>query len=109
MTRTSVWSESTWNELEENIICMQEALPAELHYSAIQEWNVENFWVLVLDPRIHVFECIMYRMARDAFKSRNLNMSRRAERKLHHAMLELDTTIDRIMVHGLVDYCPMFL
>lgn len=109
MTRTPVWSETTWDELEKKILRWQKDIPPELHCSANHEWGVDNFWVLVLEARIHVFKCMVYRTARDAFKSRNLDISHRATQKLHHAMLELDTIIDRIMVHGLVEYCPMFL
>ncbi|KAL2853469.1 hypothetical protein BJY01DRAFT_206744 [Aspergillus pseudoustus] len=43
------------------------------------------------------------------FKSRNQKISCQASQKLQYSMLELGTTIDRIIVHNLVEYYPMFL
>ncbi|KAL2832190.1 hypothetical protein BJY01DRAFT_254008 [Aspergillus pseudoustus] len=108
LTRISTWSASTCMQLEEGMSKWRESLPLELRCSMIQEWTVENFWALVLDARSFVTECIMYRTMREAFKSRDPKISRRAAQRLQHAMLELDTTIDRIMVHNLVEYCPMY-
>ncbi|KAL4863690.1 hypothetical protein BDV12DRAFT_201822 [Aspergillus spectabilis] len=108
LPRIPTWSESTCSQLEEGMMKWRESLHLELRCSMIQEWTVQNFWALVLDARSFVTVCIMYRTIREAFKSRDQKISRRAGQKLQHAMLELDTTIDRIMVHNLVEYCPMY-
>lgn len=107
--RASTLSEHTLNQLEEGMGRWRQSLPLELRHCTIQEWNIENFWVLILDARSHVSECIMHRTLRDTFRSRDAERSRRAGQRLQHSMLELDATIDRIMVHELVGYCPMFL
>lgn len=107
--RSSTLSEHNLNQLEEGMSRWRQSLPEELRHCTIQDWNIETFWVLILDARSHVSECIMHRTVRDTFRSRNAQRSRRAAQRLHYSMLELDATIDRIMVHDLVGYCPMFL
>jgi hypothetical protein len=70
--------------------------------------NITDSWLLILNARSYVCECVMYRMIMRA-SSTDDSLSKRASRKLHSAIFELDAVIDRIMVQNSGQFNSCFL
>ncbi|KAF9889082.1 hypothetical protein FE257_008059 [Aspergillus nanangensis] len=102
-------SENVMNELEEQMFRWRQCLPDELKSVSAPKWDVTNVWVFVLNARSYISECIMFRMMLDAFKLEDEDLLNHIQQKLYTAMLEVDTAIDRILMHNLTSYCPLFL
>jgi hypothetical protein len=83
------------------------ALPPELHTEAVSDWSRENVWVLVLKAMSYRLECVFYRNLREVLGAEEDESRRRALQKQQGAMLEFDAILDRIMLHNLVEFCPL--
>jgi hypothetical protein len=75
----------------------------------IQEWSVDNFWILVLLAKSYHFECVSYRAVKERCDLTTDSLSRRSAMRLQNAMFELNTTIDRTLLHRVASFCPVFL
>jgi hypothetical protein len=85
------------------------ALPPELHTETVADWSTENVWVLVLKAMSYRLECVFYRNLREVLGAGEDESRRRALQKQQGAMLEFDAILDRVMLHSLVEFCPLAL
>jgi hypothetical protein len=74
-----------------------------------QEFNVDNVWILVLIARKYVLSCIAYRTLIGRSRTDNKDLADATARKLGSVTFELGTVIDRIVVHDVARYCPLFM
>jgi len=104
-------SDEAWLQLEETLLRWRKDLPTEMHIERVHEWSVSNIWPLVLLARSYLLECIMYRMIRNNHRAASgvSTPIARAIRRLPTAIFELDTIVDRIMLHDLARFCPLYL
>lgn len=102
-------SETSYRKIEETVASWRRILPNELCATEVHEWSVSNVWILVLMARSYLFECILYRMVRETFRASSAVVTQRASQRLQGAIFELDTTMDRILLHNVSHLCPLFL
>ena len=95
--------------LEHTLFDWRQSLPYDLHVEGVQEWSSVNVWVLVLQMRVFLTECIFHRSVRKLFWHQDADFARRAEKRLHHATFEMDTILDRILLCDVARWCPLFL
>ncbi|EXJ66163.1 uncharacterized protein A1O5_10779 [Cladophialophora psammophila CBS 110553] len=112
--QTSRFSETAltkgWPELEGSLATWRMQLPAEMRTEGVYDWCQTNIWPLVLMARCYLLECIVYRVLRDSFRaSGDAPLADRSARRLQTAMFELDSILDRIMLHNLARYCPLYM
>ena len=101
-------SKTAWLDLAAALANWRRNLPLEMRVEGVTEWSVLNIWPLVLKARSYLLECVVYRTMRDSFLADSGDTSR-AARMLKTSIFELDTLLDRIQLHGLVRYCPLYL
>ena len=101
-------STSACESLENAISRWKRELPPEMSIEAVEEWSFRNVWILVLRATSYRFECVFYRSLKELYRaSGDTRLMQRALQKQQNAMLELDTTLDRVMLHDLVRCCPL--
>jgi hypothetical protein len=82
-------------------------MPLELHTETVADWSNENVWILVLKAMSYRLECVFYRNLRKHLGLGEDQFRRRALQKQQSAMLEFDAILDRVMLHSLVEFCPL--
>ncbi|KAH8812472.1 hypothetical protein F5884DRAFT_855768 [Xylogone sp. PMI_703] len=80
----------------------------QLHTDSVGDWTTDKIWILVLKAMSCRLECVLYRNLRKISAGEEAS-TRRALQKQQDAMLELDSILDRIMLHDLVASCPLSL
>ncbi|KIW25997.1 uncharacterized protein PV07_09129 [Cladophialophora immunda] len=96
-------------EFEQSIAEWQKGLPLELHSESVRSWSVENVWILVLRALACRLECVFYRTIRQLNRTWKKECLLASKQKQEIAMFELDSTIDRLVIHNLVGYCHSFI
>ncbi|KAK5062908.1 hypothetical protein LTR84_004984 [Exophiala bonariae] len=94
-------------ELEKAILQWRKELPPDLNIEFIENWSNETVWILVLKAMSSRLECVLYRNLRTMYDTGDESSEHRALQKQHNAMLDLSTTLDRIMLQDLVGCCPL--
>lgn len=94
-------------DLEKAILQWRRELPPELNVEFIETWSNEATWILVLKAMSSRLECVFYRNLRKVYGAREESSKHRALQKQYNAMLDLSTTLDRIMLQDLVGRCPL--
>lgn len=94
-------------DLETALYSWREALPPELSAETIHHWSHQNIWVLILRAMSYRLECLLYRKVRRLHGVGCDHLTLRTLQKQQNAMLELDTILDRIIIHDLVSCCPL--
>ena len=104
------FSVTSCQSFETSLTQWYDALPPELNVEAIQKWSVDNVWALILKATSRRLECIYYRTLRQRFKATTEEPRRvQALQNQQNAMFELDTIINRLMLHQLTRYCHSFM
>lgn len=83
-------------------------LPALFHTDTLRQRKPENVWVFVLLVESYRTECLFYRAVRN-FNQRNSSESSRVAQMYDGAVFELNTLVERICAHEIVQYCPLSL
>ena len=100
--------EVAFDELGVAVHAWRQSLPSEMKITNTPNVTIMDSWFLILNARSYVCECVMYRMILHApFTDENL--SKRASRKLHSALFELDAIIDRIIIQNSGQFNAFFL
>ncbi|EXJ66291.1 uncharacterized protein A1O5_10443 [Cladophialophora psammophila CBS 110553] len=94
-------------EFEKSLSSWRKALPTEMHTENVQEWSAANVWALVLRATSYRLECGFYRLLTGYDRTTGDQAVQHASLKQQNAIFELDTVIERIMLHGLIKYCPL--
>lgn len=100
--------EVAFDELGAAAHAWRQSLPSEMKITNTPNVTMVDSWFLILNARSYVCECVMYRMILHA-PSTDENLSKRASRKLHSAMFELDAIIDRIIIQNSAEFNSFFL
>lgn len=101
-------SKAVRSSIEEQIVQWKRGLPGDMSLDAVEEWSSDNVWILVLRAAAYRFQSIFYRASRKIDQAHDDKISaRRSQQKQQDAMLGLDSTLDRIMLHDLVGCCPL--
>jgi hypothetical protein len=80
-----------------------------MHVESVQEWSASNIWILVLMAMSYRLECVFYRALRERYRTSADESVHRAARRQQSAMFELDTIIDRFVLHNVARFCPLSL
>lgn len=84
------------------------ALPDCLQVGSHDEFNIDNFWVLILHARSYLISCLAWRtLLIGLSRSVNLELRESTSRKLSGVKFELGAVIDRLMIHNVTQYCPL--
>lgn len=81
-------------------------MPIELKIDSVASESYEAVWPYVLKGMAYRLECLFYRESQRWPEIERTVFGKQAARKQRYAMLEFDSTIDRIILHDLVGYCP---
>jgi hypothetical protein len=104
ITRTSA------HEYAEEFASWRKSLPDEFSITRISTWSSDNVWIVFLLAMSYRLECLFYRIAREHFKlnydGETLNW---CQQQLIESVFELDTLINRAIVHDVVKYMPASL
>ena len=101
-------SKSVRNSIQAQIVQWKRELPAEMSLDAVEEWSCDNVWILVLRAAAYRFQSIFHRASKKIDQANDdKDSARRTQQKQQDAMLGLDSTLDRIMLHNLVGCCPL--
>jgi hypothetical protein len=108
-TTDQTFLETKARSIQADLSHWRSTLPPELQLAHIQQWNVANFWVLVLMVRAYLFECLLFRKLAETTESQGNRTSQIASEGLRIAMFELDTVIERLVLYDLAKFCPLYL
>ncbi|PPJ50280.1 hypothetical protein CBER1_04886 [Cercospora berteroae] len=96
--------------LEADLLHWRTTLPTELRVDIVYEWSAANVWILVLAGISYRFQSLLYRALTEQYGILNHDLSAlRASLKQEAAMFELGTILRRIMLHDLIQTCPLSL
>ncbi|PIA94147.1 Cutinase transcription factor 1 beta [Cercospora beticola] len=96
--------------LESDLLHWRTTLPTELRADIVYEWSAANVWILVLAGISYRFQSLLYRTLAEQYRLLNHDLSAlRALLKQEAAMFELGTIIRRIILHDLIQTCPLSL
>jgi hypothetical protein len=105
-----LFSRTTAHEFAEEISAWRRLLPDDLLPNRVGSWDSTNVWILILLAFSYRLECIFYRTVREHFRqSSKTEYLSWCKQQLVSCVFELDTVMNRLIVHDLVDYAPSSL
>ena len=91
----------------DEITTWRRMLPEELLSERVQSWSSANVWIIILLSLGYRLDCVFYRTARDHFsQSGDRDTVAWCKQQLARCVFELDTLINRAIVHNLVRLAP---
>lgn len=104
------WTSSSVMTYADEIATWRRRLPEDLSQSRVQFWSRDNVWIIVLLALSYRLECVFYRHAREVMHQEGDESTVSwCRQQLWGCVFELDTLMNRAVMHDLIRYCPSSL
>lgn len=104
------WTSSSIVTYAEEITTWRRQLPEDLSPARVQSWSRDNVWIIVLLALSYRLECVFYRHAREVMQQEgDKSTVSWCRQQLWGCVFELDTLMNRAVMHDLIQYCPSSL
>jgi hypothetical protein len=103
-------SQEATREFANSILDWRCSLPEDLLPSRVTVWSSDNVWILILLAMSYRLECVFYRTVREHSRgSDDQEAVTWYKQQLLSSIFELDTLLNRAVVHELVQFAPSSL